>query len=47
MHCHPQLPAPVHSEGSERLVAQTVKHVTFNHGIEGSSLSELTMKSIT
>jgi hypothetical protein len=37
-------PAPTH-RASER-VAQVVEHVTFNHGVEGSSPSALTMKII-
>ena len=32
---------PLHSAASER-VAQVVEHVTFNHGVEGSSSSALT-----
>jgi hypothetical protein len=34
---------PPTQPGSER-VAQVVEHVTFNHGVEGSSPSALTMK---
>ena len=36
---------PPTQRGSER-VAQVVEHVTFNHGVEGSSPSALTMKII-
>jgi hypothetical protein len=35
---------PPTQRGSER-VAQVVEHVTFNHGVEGSSPSALTMKT--
>ena len=38
----PQRARPLHSAASER-VAQAVEHVTFNHGVEGSSPSALTM----
>ena len=35
---------PPTQRGSER-VAQAVEHVTFNHGVEGSSPSALTMSN--
>ena len=37
----PHQAGPLHSAASER-VAQVVEHVTFNHGVEGSSPSALT-----